>query len=390
MIHGVDNTCCGCTACLSICNKQAIYMVENEKGFVEPIVDKTKCIDCGLCDRVCPLHLIPKSDKEHLFFAAKRIDPIKRAASQSGGAFATLAEYVLQLGGVVYGVSQNINFEAVYSRIARISEIKQLLGSKYIQARMENCYVKCGEDLTNGKYVLFSGTPCHVHGLILYLNMKRIDTTQLITVDIICHGVPSPRIFREYIKLLETRHKKKISSFNHRDKHFGWHGHVSIISVGHRKFQNNDFVKSFYSHYILRDCCYSCQYTSLNRVGDITIGDCWGIEKSHSEFDDNLGISLVIINSTKGKSLWEKTAHEFDLLSMKQDEIMQHNLQFPTVAPDNILQFWSDYKTYGCEYVLYRYCNYDPRQETEVIEKNQYARRMILKLSRLYHRFFTT
>lgn len=393
MIVGKGENCCGCTACEKICPKQAITMIENKKGFLEPKIDTDKCVACNLCEDVCPL-----KDKKNTYtpfqqyyLAAKRKNDLLRGKSQSGGAFAALAEYVLQQKGIVYGVALDNKLEANYERIDRRKDLNRLLGSKYVQAKINDVYNQVRDDLSEGKQVLFSGTPCHVSGLRKYLQKRKINTSKLIAVDLVCHGVPSPKVYREYKKLLSQKHgNQKINNFNFRDKKFGWHGHVVVVVVGKKKFVNNDFVKFFYSHLGLRDCCYSCKFASIMRSGDITIGDCWGIEKFASDFDDNKGISLIMINSPKGELVWESIKNEFEYISAKQEQVLQPNLQHPTEKPENVDSFWEDYQKYGCEYGLIRYCGCNPKQEYEIIDRKQYLRRLIRKISSVYHSVFVT
>lgn len=394
MISGRAEQCCGCTACEQICVHNAISMKENSKGFLEPYIDQDKCVNCGLCDKVCPLlkkYTVYETDFRQKYYAAKRKDDKLRRQSQSGGAFSALAEEILNQNGCVYGVGINKKVEAVYERVVNRRKLGKLKGSKYVQASVGSTYSQVENDLQNGKWVLFSGTPCHIHGLKCFLEMKHIDTEKLITVDLICHGVPSPRIYREYKWLFsEMQGKKQINKFNFRDKRFGWHGHVAVITVGRKKIVNNDFVRFFYSHFGLRDSCYACQYTSFDRQGDLTVADCWGIEKFAPEFDDGKGCSLVLSNTAKGQDLWNIIEKEFEILTPERDQIIQPNLLHPTEMPEKTRAFWEDYKKFGCEYVLRRYCDCDPNQEYELIEHNQYVKRFIRKAKNIYHRVFVT
>lgn len=389
MISGSSYKCCGCTACEKICPTAAISMVPNLKGFLEPRVDEAKCVGCGMCNQVCPIEdniQASKNDYNQAYYASKRKNDKKRASSQSGGAFSALAEKVLLDNGVVFGVSLNSELEAEYSRIDNIRRLQELKGSKYVQASVSDTYRMAEKDLTNGMQVLFSGTPCHIQGLVNYLKKKRVDTSKLITVDLVCHGVPSPKVYADYKAMLEHRHKAKVREFNFRNKKFGWHGHVAVTTVGRKKYVNNDYVKFFYSHLGLRDSCYKCPYTNLNRPGDITVGDCWGIEKFSPKFDDNMGCSLVIINNEKGDSAWESVCNEFDIMKVKKDQILQPNLQHPTKKPEGVELFWQDYEKYGCEYALCRYCGCDPDDEYEIVERKQYFRRLQIKIGKIYNR----
>ncbi len=369
MINGINEKCCGCAACEKICPNGSIKMQKNAKGFIEPIIDDS-CINCGLCEKTCPLM---NANKKHYikkeFYAAKRNDEKLRAKSQSGGAFSVLAENILKKQGTVYGVLLNSEQKAVYARVSNMRKLKALRGSKYVQAELCNVFNDVIDDLINEREVLFSGTPCHVHALIEFIKAKRISANNLITVDLICHGVVSPSIYEQYKRLFEEKHNKKIKSFNFRDKQFGWHGHITSIKSGFSRIVSSDYVNIFYSNLTLRDCCYECKYSSFERVGDISIGDCWGIEKFASEFDDNKGCSLIIINSEKGKRLFNSVSSSFDLLSVSKEQILQPNLIRPTERPSQIDRFWDDYYRYGFEYAVYKYCNINPLKDYELIKK---------------------
>lgn len=364
--------CCGCTACFNICPRNAIKMQKDKKGFIVPVANHN-CIDCGLCEKYCPLTLEHSvSLDKRTAYAAKRKDSYLRSLSQSGGAFSVFAEYVISKGGVVYGVSLDDELNAVYSRASTITQLEKLRGSKYVQAYVGNVYKQVRRDLVERKTVLFSGTPCHVHGLLEYLSVKKVITEKLITVDLICHGVVSPQVYEEYKDSFQRRYRSKITSFNFRDKQFGWHGHVINIGTKTKHYFSTDYVKIFYSHFALRDCCYSCRYTNLDRVSDISIGDCWGIEKKHMEFDDNKGCSLILINSQHGKQLFSATNNKFDFLKIDITDYMQPNLLHPTPKPEKFDCFWSDYSKFGFDYATFKYCDTHPETDRviKVDERN--------------------
>ncbi len=393
MIVGKNELCCGCTACKSICPKDAITMKPNKKGFQEPQIDPEKCVNCNLCEKVCGFSSRLTGLKGHetstFFIAAKRIDDTLRMQSQSGGAFAAIAEYFCAMGGIVYGVTINDQLTVEYRRVDKKRDLRRLFGSKYVQAAVNDVFQYVKTDLVEGKAVLFSGTPCVVDGLKAFLRESRVEHSRLLSVDLVCHGVPSPKVYKDYIQLVSLLHgNKKVKKFDFRDKSFGWHGHTTTMNIKGRTFRSNDYVKIFYSHLELRDSCYVCPYTNLNRPGDITIGDCWGIEKIDSEFDDNKGVSLIILNSCAGKKVWSDIAKEFICKDVTKEQILQPNLQHPTEKPEETEAFWNDYGKYGCEYAFVRYCGCDHNQETEIIKTNQYIRRAGRKIKRLIYRFF--
>ena len=366
--------------CKEVCPKNAIDMVIDKKGFISPFINNN-CIKCGKCEKYCP-QIVKKSVNSYAqqYYAAKRKNEKLRLLSQSGGAFSVFAESVLETGGVVYGVSINKKLKPVYSRVDKLSKLQKLRGSKYAQACVDNIFCSVKQDLLNGKTVLFSGTPCHIHGLLMYLREKNICTDNLLTVDIICHGVVSPLIFQEYIEYTERRYSKKVRVFNFRDKQFGWTSCVTTARIGSFDFVSHDYVKIFQSDLALRDCCYDCRYTNLERVGDISIGDCWGIEKNNKEFFDNKGVSLVIVNSKKGENLFNNSKSDFDIISLEIKDYLQHNLQFPTARPERVDGFWADHDKYGFEYAAFKYCNFSPQNDYVLLKKNEYLKRFIRKM----------
>ena len=379
---GLNGNCCGCTTCRELCPKNAIEILPNNKGFLYPTVNQD-CVNCGICEKFCPLMTEKVNDYDQHYYAAKRKNDELRKLSQSGGAFSVFAEDVLKQSGVVYGVSLNKDLMAVYSRVDNISQLQKLRGSKYVQASVGNIFSSVKQDLINEKLVLFSGTPCHVHGLILFLRAGKVDTKNLITVDIICHGVVSPLVFRDYKENTEKRYKKRVRDFNFRDKQFGWHGCHTNAKIGMFNYISDDYVNIFYSDLALRDCCFECRYTNLQRVGDITVGDCWGIENNKKEFDDNKGVSLIIINSKKGEDLFLTNKSEFISFSVDIKDYLQPNLAAPTPKPKDLSDFWEDYSTFGFEYAAFKYCSFSPQKDYVLLKRNDYIKRVIRKINKV-------
>jgi len=315
--------CSGCSACANGCPVGAISMKPDEYGFLFPTVDESKCINCGLCDNVCPF--IKPNDK-HLCVAAyamQATDDDMLKASASGGVFASLAKEIIAQGGMVAGCTlEHIcdgGFEVKHIIIHSTSDLYKLQGSKYVQSSIGETYVKVKECLNRGIKVLFSGTPCQVDGLKSFLG--NTDYPNLLTVDIICHGVPNAQMFDDYIKTQERKLKSKITDFYFRDKLYGWGltGSVSYTDSQDEKHRasfparKSSFYKLFLSCEIFRDCCYHCPYASLERPADLTLGDFWGIEKWLPEsikenggpFKVEKGISCMLVNTAKGVE-WAK------------------------------------------------------------------------------------
>ncbi len=355
-INSRMNACTGCGACMTACPVDAITMVINEKGFGYPGIDNEKCIRCKRCEAVCPVNEVEVNLPVKEVYAFKRKDTDKLMESQSGGVFSTFAEEVIRQGGVVYGVALDEECKAIYIRVETQEELNRLKGSKYVQADLKNTYMCIREDIKTKK-VLFSGTPCYVAGLVKYL--KNENTDNLLTCDLICHGVPSPMLYESHLKYLSERYGKKITDFNFRDKKItGWHGHIETCTddMGAR-VADNVYANIFYTDACLRESCYSCQYANTERVADITIGDFWGVDKIYSDMDDNKGISLVLVNSPKGRAFWQELTkkNEAEIRITKREKCLQRNLQIPTPRSKKTEEFWNDYLNFDYKKVVRKY-----------------------------------
>lgn len=347
--------CCGCTACQQICPKQAITMEENQKGFLYPVIHEELCIHCGLCEEVCSFRRDINAEKK----APIKIRGVKaqeriRKHSQSGGAFTVLAEHILENNGAVYGAALDGNLDCSYIRVDNLEELERLKGSKYVQAAVRNVFCQVKEDLKNQKKVLFSGTACHIHGLLLYL--KGVDTDNLITCSLVCHGVPSPRVYRDYRNYLQTAKGSVVKHFDFRDRNAGWHNHIETYSLENgEEYSSLYYVQLFYSNLALRENCYQCQYADINRISDITLGDFWGIERSrYANWDDNKGISLFITNTDKGEALFQEISGQVESVESNSEECMQINLRFPTARPEGVEKFWKEYDKNDFSVILKR------------------------------------
>lgn len=384
-LFGKNEHCYGCRACELICPKQAISMKPNEKGFLEPFVSK-KCIDCGLCQTVCPNLNGYKDEPQkglqsYVFKATERL----REQSQSGGAFGALAEQFIINGGIVFGAVLDNHLCCRYIAAYTLDDVQKIKKSKYVQADTGTIYQEVAKALDEKNQVLFSGTPCHISGLVLFLKTCKVSTVNLYTVDIICHGVPSPYVFKDYISFFSKKHgNKPVESFSFRDKRFGWYGHV-VISISNKQIVNDDYNSIFYSHYAHRDSCFFCKFANLRRIGDITVGDAWGIEKNLPEFFDDKGVSLVLVNSEKGKKLWTILNPFGEFQKVDINDYKQHNLYRPTEQPENLRAFWMDYKSKGFFYAINKYCFTDGEyKEYEIIARNQLLKRLARKVKNVF------
>lgn len=337
--------CCGCSACAMICRHKAITMIEDELGFKYPKLNASLCIDCGLCEKVCPLSNDYDKSSSQTVIAARHKDLTELDKSRSGAVFAALSDSILDDGGVVYGAGFDDEFKIVHKRAETKIERDELRGSKYVQSDLGNTFRILRKELKEGKKVLFTGTPCQTAALKSYLGK---DYANLYLADIICHGTSSPKIWHDYLKFIETMNRARIKTVNFRDKQlFGWSSHQESF-IFRNKNKKQIFPFKFYNDLALRPVCYSCRFANTDRPSDITLGDFWGWEKSVPEFNkDNKGISLLLINSEKGKLLFEKISRMLNYKVISLNEAMQPNLRRPTPIPLNHDRYINDYTKYG-------------------------------------------
>lgn len=347
--------CTGCTACYSICPHKAIQMVEDREGFKFPQIDTAKCTNCGLCEKVCiPSNGYSKQPFETKAYGAKNKILSERKKSQSGGAFYVLAKHILNQGGVVYGSLIDEGFVVRHARASTEETTKAFRGSKYVQSDLGDIFLSVKEDLRLGVPVLFSGTPCQVAGLKAFL---RKDYDNLLLVDLICHGVPSPKVWADYIKWQLGRNSKKtFERANFRDKSYCWGTHYESFLIGNKKKKFDIYTKIFYSHNAHRKSCYTCPFTNTEKLADITIGDYWGIENVKPEFRDDYGVSAILINSLTGQRIWSEVCEQFDYFECTVENIKTRNphLSKPVVRPATRAEFWQDYKK-GFSFIAQKY-----------------------------------
>lgn len=300
--------CCGCSACAQICPKKCISMDADVEGFDYPKVDIAQCIDCAMCERICPVkNATKKNDQAIAAYAAYVKDEDLRINSSSGGIFSVLADFVLQKNGVVFGAAFDEEFMVHHIGIENKSDIEHLRGSKYLQSRIENTYIETKDALDSGKIVLYTGTACQIAGLKAFLK-KEYDN--LYTVDVLCHGTPSPKLWRKYIKWQEKKHGATVQKAFFRQKNLGWKTFSLELQFADSKVYSqiltkDPFMKLFLSNICLRPSCHDCKFKALERASDITIGDAWGIKKVIPEMDDDKGTSVVITHTEKGEGLFK-------------------------------------------------------------------------------------
>ena len=352
--------CSGCTACASICVHDAITMQADAMGFKYPVVDSSKCVNCGLCEKVCAFN--PDYDKslnlpEPLAYGVRHKDMNEVATSRSGAAFIAISDWVLEHGGVVYGAGYTDHFRVVHKRATTKEARNEFKGSKYVQSDMNDVFRQVKADLKAGLKVLFSGTPCQVAGLASFVGKKLRENLYL--VDIVCHGVPAPNIWRDYLAYVEKKHNDTAIAVDFRDKtEFGWAAHGESISFVEGKKCFTLYSYLFSQNIMFRPSCKNCYYTNLQRPADITIADFWGWENTGNEINkDNKGLSLVFRNNDRGVEVLKRVLNSLTLFPVHLKDCMQPNLKHPTVMHNNSGIFETDYLKFGFKYIATKYGN---------------------------------
>lgn len=320
--------CCGCNACYSICPKQCIEMNDDKEGFKYPKINEEKCIKCNLCVKVCPMLNDIETKIESKFYACINNNEEIRMKSSSGGVFSLLADYVIENDGYIYGVAFDKEFDVKHIEVKDKENLEKLRGSKYVQSSIEDTYKLAKKRLDDGKIVLFSGVQCQIKGLNLFLK-KRYEN--LITIEVICHGAPSPNVFKKYLKKLEVGNNKKIKKVIFRDKTTGWKTYSNKIefedSIIRKELGNkNIYMQGFLGEIFLRESCYGCKAKEFKSCADITLGDYWGVEKIHPKIDDNKGVSLVITNTDMGEKCLEKMKDKMYVIETNKEHAINHNI----------------------------------------------------------------
>ena len=349
--------CCGCTACASICPHDAISMQPDKMGFLYPVVDERKCVDCGLCEEVCAFHAYYDT---HLnlshpeAYAARHKDMKEVETSRSGAAFIAISDWILEQGGVVYGAGYTGHFRVIHRRATTKEERNEFKGSKYVQSDLSHIFRQVKQDLKDGRIVLFSGTPCQTAGLNAYIGRKLRENLYL--VDIVCHGVPSPYLWRDFLAYLEKKQGDTICWVNFRDKQeFGWTAHRETF-----KYVNGGgkmiYTFLFYQHIMFRRSCSKCYFANTRRPSDITLADFWGWEKTDTKINkDDKGVSLVLVNTEKGQKLFDAVKHNMHIIPARLEDCLQPNLQHPSEPHPKRDKFEQDYAKHGFEYVAKKY-----------------------------------
>lgn len=376
--------CCGCYACYNICPTGAISMEEDEKGFKYPLVNKEKCINCGLCEKACPIIKNNSDLKKNLpkAYACKNKNSEIRMKSSSGGIFTLISNYIFDLNGIVFGACLDEENNVIHSYVEREENIDKFRGSKYVQSSIGDTYKKAKEFLDNDRYVLFTGTPCQIEGLKSYL---KKDYDKLYTQDIICHGVPSPKVWRKYIEELNEKNDGTPKKVNFRRKDItGWKSFQLSIKYVNSEYaethKKDRYMQLFLKNVILRDSCYDCSFKKKNRLSDITLADFWGIENIKPDMDDDKGISLVIVNSEKGKELINKIESQIEKEEVDFEEAIRYNSSMikSVEMPKQREEFFENLDKYNIEELVKKYVP-QPNIIQKVVRKLKRIAKKIIK-----------
>lgn len=358
--------CSGCGYCQQICPVDAIKMESDSHGFLHPVVELNRCIQCGKCLNGCPYKnkkIENQQIKEHsqyIFAAWSKNDEVI-ANSSSGGIFYELSKKIIQEGGVVYGAAFDEKFSLAHQRIDRIEDIKPLMGSKYAQSNAFICFESVVKDIESGKKVLFVGTPCQVSAL-KELQDKKENKSNLLLVDFVCHGVPSQLLIQDHVRYIESYFNTKVKEYIPRSKVLGWgrHNELFVYQNGKKEYRHpitQAYKKIFYSNYALRYSCYNCPYTDFNRSSDLTIADYWGIEQKRPDLYRKEGVSMLLVNSEKGRRFLDSL--DTIILSKTEKETVikekQPHLFQPVKRCNTCGEFWKDYQSKGWKYIIEKY-----------------------------------
>lgn len=369
-----EGNCCGCLACMAVCPTNAISKTENERGFIVPTIDDSKCINCGFCLRTCDFKKEHKEQSNNkrayaLIFSDKKV----LRKSTSGGAFTALSDVVLRGSGFVVGSVMEDDF-TVHHVITNDSGCRnRMRGSKYVQSDIHEIFHPIKDLLLRGEKVMFSGTPCQCAALRSFLGQEYDN---LIVVDLLCHGVPNNNLFKEHIYYLEKYYGKKIVEYSFRDKKYGWDSYTNVVRLSNNREKAKWINQVFYSFFVnsvsLRPSCFNCVYRSYHRYSDITIGDFWGYNRI-AEKKNKKGVSLVIVHSDKGQSLIEDSAQFAKIHEIEVDKIKKNIQIKPTSTKLNKDAFWKKYQDAGYSGLVHKYF------DNSVVKQMRFVVKKIIK-----------
>ena len=363
--------CCGCAACVQRCPKQCISLKEDGEGFLYPVVDESLCVGCGLCEKVCPIINRPEKLPVKEVIAVKNRNEEERMASSSGGVFVALAKKVIDQGGVVFGAVFDENWEVKHTYAESMDGVRPMMGSKYVQSRIGDTFRQAEKFLKEGRKVLFTGSPCQITALHNYL---RKDYPNLLSVDFLCHGVPSPGVWRRYLDEAFDRSARRaaagkntvlssslkslpvITGIDFRDKTLhGWQKYSFVVRGASASkadknsvllsdiHYDNPFMKGFLRNVYLRPSCYRCKCKNGVSHSDLTIGDFWGIDRISKEFDDDKGVSMLLILSDKGESVIQSIEMDKEVFSLDTAKLLNGGFKERQLIPSKRKWFFKQF-----------------------------------------------
>lgn len=370
--------CTGCHACANECPKKCIDMIADTEGFLYPLVDESRCIHCNLCEKVCPVIEKNRTSNAPKAYAVINKNEEIRKESSSGGVFTLIAEYVLSNDGVVFGAAFDEDFNVKHILVYSYDDLNKLRGSKYLQSTIGDTYEQVKKLLDNNKMVYYTGTPCQIEGLLKYL---KKGYSNLITQDIICHGVPSPRVWKDYLVFISNSKPKGVSF---REKSNGWQNYnVNILFENGFEYNcpssQDSYMKSFLKDYILRPSCYNCSFKDKIRSSDFTLADFWGIDNILPQMNDNRGTSLVFLNSKKSQEIFYKIKDKANFQEVGLDEAIKYNPAAVQSAkkPKGRDEFVRKINSSNFDKVVKKYC--DPKLLIRVKQKLKRIAKRLLK-----------
>lgn len=374
--------CSGCHACESACPKQCIKMESDTEGFLYPVVDMSECISCGFCEKVCPIinkQIVHEKKHEIIAYAAYNQDEDIRLKSSSGGVFYLLAKTIVEKKGVVFGARFDSNFVVRHGYTETLEGIQEFQGSKYVQSDVGSSYKQVDIFLKQGRLVLFTGTPCQIGGLYAYLG-KSYDN--LYCQDIICHGVPSPMVWKKYVDYREEKAASKTWRIFFRHKKYGWKIYSVLFAFANnteyiQNLSKDLYLRGFLTNLYLRPSCYNCAFKDKYRQSDITLADFWGIQNIAPDMHDDKGTSLVIVHSDKGKELFDDVQEKIKWVQVDIDSAFSYN---PSVMesvkkPQNRDLFFKIMNERGLEFALNKLC-----REKLIIRIKHFVFRLLSKV----------
>lgn len=357
-----DDKCYGCAACKAVCPQKCITLCMNKLGFWQPEIDDKICIDCGICQQICISRNYVSQKKAADIYVGVHRDEQIHMQSSSGGAFTAIVSALFNDNAVIYGAAYDEHMQVVHQKAETIEKIKKFRKSKYVQSKTDGVYDEIRRDLRQGKRVIFSGTPCQVSGLYAALGNSNVE--ELFTIDLVCTGVSSPGLFRKYLDYISQKYKEEVTSVDMRYKvrqKEGWNiGDTEVVLGGKKRIRNKytHLYRSLYGQKIsYRKSCYRCQYASIDRVGDFTIGDWWGELDKLPEVKEHNGVSVIIFNTEKAKQYEDIMKNEMYLAPKSEEDIRKDNPTFQQSTLENARceKFRRDYERMQSRRLLKKY-----------------------------------